>query len=230
MACDTSVVPVHNEPVTPTGGWTDAEQVAWYTARVGKLEARQAGEQMLVEVLPLAPRRVLDLGCGDGRLSALLLENRSPVQELVAVDISAPMLELADQRLAGHEQVHIRTWDLRDSIATLGAFDVIISGFAIHHLTDARKRTLFAEIAEQLTPGGTFANLEVVASATPQRHAEFLAAIGRTADDAEDQLAGVEEQLVWMREAGLTNVDCLWRWRGFALLVGDAPPAPAQMP
>jgi cyclopropane fatty-acyl-phospholipid synthase-like methyltransferase len=139
------------------------------------------------------------------------------------------MLELAEQRFAGHDRVHIRTWDLRDSIATLGAFDVIISGFAIHHLTHARKRTLFAEIAEQLTPGGSFANLEVVASATPQRHAEFLAAIGRTADDAEDQLAGVEQQLIWTREAGLTNVDCLWRWRGFALLVGDAPPAPAHM-
>jgi tRNA (cmo5U34)-methyltransferase len=211
-----------DEATTPTGGWSDPEQVAWYTARVGKLEARQAGERMLLEVLPAEPRRVLDLGCGDGRLSALVLEHRASVDEVVGIDISAPMLDLARQRFAGDERVHVRTGDLRDSIASLGEFDVVVSGFAIHHLAHPRKRALFAEIAVKLTPGGSFANLEVVASATPERHAEFLAAIGRTADDAEDQLASVDEQLAWMRGAGLTNVDCLWRWRGFALLVGDS--------
>ncbi len=68
-----------------------------------------------------------------------------------------------------------------------------------------------------------FVNLEVVASATPERHDDFIAAIGRTADDPEDRLASVDAQLAWMREAGMTNVDCLWRWRGFAVLAGEAP-------
>jgi hypothetical protein len=63
----------------------------------------------------------------------------------------------------------------------------------------------------------------VVASGSPRRHAEFLAAIDRGADDPEDRLAPVEDQLAWMRSAGLVDVDCLWRWRGFALLVGVAP-------
>ncbi len=87
----------------------------------------------------------------------------------------------------------------------------------------ARKQALFAEATSQLNPDGVFINLEVVASATPQRHSDFLAAIGRTDDDPEDRLATIEDQLAWMRSAGMTNVDCLWRWRGFALLVGEAP-------
>jgi tRNA (cmo5U34)-methyltransferase len=80
-----------------------------------------------------------------------------------------------------------------------------------------------AEVAAQLRPHGFYANLEVVTSATPELHAEFLQAIGRSADDPEDKLVDIETQLEWMRAAGLTQVDCLWRWRGFALLVGRAP-------
>jgi SAM-dependent methyltransferase len=217
-----------DDAVTPTGGWSDPEQVAWYTERIGKLEARRAGERMLIEVLPAAPRRVLDLGCGDGRLAALVLEHRPSVDEVVAIDVSPPMLALARERFTGDQRVDIRTGDLRDPISNFGEFDVIVSGFAIHHLQDERKQSLFAECARQLTPGGAFANLEVVASATPQRHAEFLAAIGRTADDAEDRLVSIDDQLAWMRAAGLTNVDCLWRWRGFALLVGERPVATGE--
>lgn len=206
---------------TPTGGWSDETQVTWYLDRIGKLEARQAGERMLVDVLPAEPRRVLDLGCGDGRLAALILANRRSVVDVLALDCSAPMLERARVRFAGDGRVTVRHGDLREPITPFGAFDVIVSGFAIHHLDDVRKRALLNEAARQLRPGGMFVNLEVVASATARWHAEFLAAIGRTEDDPEDRLAPVEAQLAWMRESGMDDVDCLWRWRGFALLVGQ---------
>ncbi len=45
--------------------------------------------------------------------------------------------------------------------------------------------------------------------------------IGRPGGDPEDVLATPEDQLDWMRGAGFTDVDCQWRWRGFALLVGQ---------
>ncbi len=207
----------------PTGGWSDDGQVEWYLNRVGKLEARQAGEQVLIDLLPAAPRRVLDLGCGDGRLAALVLENRPSVEAVVAVDCSPPMLERARERFEDETRVEVRTWDLRHPLPPFGMLDLIVSGFALHHLEDSRKQELFEEAASQLAPAGVFINLEIVASATPQRHTEFLAAIGRTDDDPEDRLASIEDQLTWMGDAGMTNVDCLWRWRGFALLVGEAP-------
>ena len=205
---------------TPTAGWSDPDQVHWYLDRVIDLAPRIEGERFLRSLLPNQPHSLLDLGCGDGRLAALVLEERPNLSHVVAIDASPPMLEKARERFAGDERITVHKWDLADSIAPLGSFDVIVSGFAIHHLEDDRKRSLFAEVAHQLHPAGLFANLEVVASATPDLHAEFLAAIGRTADDPEDRLADVDSQIQWMLETGLTQVDCPWRWRGFALLVG----------
>lgn len=207
---------------SPVGGWNDGEQVAWYLERIGRLEARAAGESMLVDLLPPAPRRVLDLGCGDGRLAAVVLDVRPSVEAAVAVDRSEVMLAHARERFVDDGRVEVRAWDLDDPIGPLGRFDVVVSGFAIHHLDDERKRALFGEIAAQLEPGGAFLNLEVVASGSERRHADFLTAIGRTADDPEDRLVSVEDQVRWMIGAGLVDADCLWRWRGFALLVADA--------
>ena len=205
-----------------THEWHDHEHVEEYLERVGTLPPRIAGEAVLVEILPPAPLRVLDLGCGDGRLAALVLGARSSVTEVVAVDASPPMLERARERFSAEARVSVLEWSLNDPIEGLGRFDVIVSGFAIHHLEDERKQALFQEIAGRLTPGGVFANLEVVQSATPELHATFRTAIGRAEDDPGDLLVEPETLLGWMRAAGLEQVDCIWRWRGFALLVGSA--------
>ena len=201
-------------------GWDAPEKVAEYVGRIGTVPQRLAGEAALVEFLPPAPSRALDLGCGDGRLVRLLLDARPGLDELVAVDASPPMLARATANFADEPRVMVRQWDLRESLAPLGRYDLVVSGFAIHHLADDRKRALFTEVAALLVAGGTFANLEVVASATPELHAKFMAAIGRPDGDPEDQLADVESQLGWMRAAGLEQVDCMWKWRGFALMVG----------
>jgi tRNA (cmo5U34)-methyltransferase len=203
--------------------WRDAAKVEEYVGRVGRLAARQAGEAELVEALPADVARVLDLGCGDGRLAALVLDARPDTTEAVALDSSPPMLELARERFRGDTRVEVREHDLAGALPDLGPFDVVVSGFAIHHLAHARKRSLFGEIVGALRPGGVFANLEVVQCATPELHEEFNRRIDRPGGDPQDVLAAVEPQLAWMREAGLVQVDCSWRWRGFALLVGQAP-------
>ncbi|MCB0957182.1 MAG: class I SAM-dependent methyltransferase [Ilumatobacter sp.] len=203
--------------------WGDEEKVTEYLGRVDRLAARRAGEVELVEALPDDVTRALDLGCGDGRLLSLVLDARPAATAAVGLDRSAPMLEHARGRFAGDARVQVVDHDMTQPLPPLGQFDAVVSGFAIHHLAHDRKRSLFAEIRALLRPGGVFANLEVVACATPELHEEFNRRIGRPGGDPEDILAGVEEQLAWMRDAGLEHVDCNWRWRGFAVLVGAAP-------
>jgi SAM-dependent methyltransferase len=208
---------------TPTGGWDDPEQITWYTTRIGRLEARLAGEAVLRDLLPRSPQHVLDLGCGDGRLAALVLEARDCVARVVAADRSDGMLERARRRFAGDDRVSVVRYDLHDAIDFGTRFDLVVSGFAIHHVDDERKQSLFCELRRALEPGGRLLDLEVVKSSTPLRHQEFLAAIGRTADDPEDHLAGVAEQLDWLADAGFVEAECMWRWRGFALLAAEVP-------
>lgn len=214
--------PTHSETERSMSSWKDPAKVEEYTGRIGRLAARLAGETEMVEALPASVTRALDLGCGDGRLLNVVLDAHPETEVVIGVDSSPPMLGLARTRFAGDERVTIEEGDLGHTIAGHGTFDAIVSGFAIHHLSHDRKQSLFKEITGALRPGGVFANLEVIACATPELQEEFNRRIGRPGGDPEDLLVSLEEQLSWMRSAGMTQVDCQWRWRGFALLVGSA--------
>ena len=186
---------------------------------------RDEGEAVLVAELPASVARVLDLGCGDGRLLAVVLAAR-PGASGVAVDMSPPMLEAARARFAGDDRVDVVEHDLdRPLPASLGPFDAVVSSFAIHHCEDPRKRTLFGEVFGLLRPGGLFANLEHVASPTVRLHRRFFEALDADPDneDPSNRLAPVGEQLRWLRDVGFDDVDCLWKWRELALLTGVRP-------
>jgi SAM-dependent methyltransferase len=205
--------------------WSSAEHALEYLGRADTIPHRAEGEAALLDCLPAHLDRVLDLGSGDGRLLALVKLARPHVRA-VAVDFSDAMLERLRARFAGDRAVAIVAHDLNASLPDFGgAFDAIVSSFAIHHLAHARKRTLYAEVYERLSTGGTFCNLEHVASPSETLHRQFLAAIGITAEreDPSNKLLDLETQLSWLRAIGLIDVDCHWKWRELALLAGTKP-------
>jgi SAM-dependent methyltransferase len=96
---------------------------------------------------PLDGLRVLDLGCGLGQLSIYVAE--AGAAEIVAVDVSARMLELA--------QAHPRVAYQRAAIEELdfpsGRFDLVVSSLAFHYVADYA--ALVRRIGAWLVPGGT---------------------------------------------------------------------------
>jgi tRNA (cmo5U34)-methyltransferase len=203
--------------------YATAEHALAYLAKADGIPHRTEGEGVLLSLVPRAARRVLDLGTGDGRLLALLRIDR-PGAEGVAVDFSPTMLAAARERFRDEPSVRVIEHDLDEPLPPLGEFDVVVSSFAIHHCTDERKRSLYAEIFALLEPGGVFLNLEHVASATPALHRRFLEALGTTSEDPSNRLAPVGSQLGWLREIGFEDVDCYWKWLELALIGGVRSP------
>ncbi len=208
----------------PVNLWSESAWAQRYLRERDDLPHRMEGFAVLMELLPASPRRVLDLGTGDGYTLGLV-RSVHPEADGVGVDFSAEMLGLARERFAGDSGVEIVEHDLDAPLPALGTFDLVVSSFAIHHCVDERKRALYGEVFELLEPGGRFLNLEHVDSATPELHVDFLAAIGKTPaeDDPSNKLVAVETQLTWLREIGFAQVDCHWKWREVALLAGVKP-------
>ena len=118
------------------------------------------------------------------------------------------MLEAARKRFHGDENVQVIEDNLDDRLPDLGQFDVIVSSFAIHHCSDARKKELYSEVYAALTPGGDFCNLEHVAAATANLHAIFLQALEMTSadEDPSNKLVNVDLQLRWLRRSASSTL------------------------
>ena len=211
----------------PVNLWPDVDHALAYLRKADTIPHRTEGEAELLAQLPDRVGSVIDLGCGDGRLLALVL-TAYPGAHGVAADFSPPMLERAEERFAGDDRVTVVGHDLDTPVGGLApphTVDAVVSSFAIHHLVDQRKRALYEEVFGLLRPGGVFANLEHVASPDAHLHEQFLTRIGTDPadDDPSNKLTAVDTQLGWLRDLGFVHGHCAWKWLELALLIGRKP-------
>jgi ubiquinone/menaquinone biosynthesis C-methylase UbiE len=126
-----------------------------------KLEFFASGEKTVNFVLEtcrgyfgphFAPQRVLDFGCGVGRLS---IPFAAQAREVVGMDVAESML--AEARLNCEAQdCHNVTLVLSDDTLSraTGQFDLVYSCIVLQHIEVARGRKLFAELVGKVQPGG----------------------------------------------------------------------------
>jgi malonyl-CoA O-methyltransferase len=105
----------------------------------------RAEQQSMLQMWPdVAGRRVLDLACGSGRYSRLLLEANAA--HVVALDFCVPML----QQVSAASRICASMMHLPFQASE---FDCVVCGLASGHATDIRE--WMAEVARVLRPGGT---------------------------------------------------------------------------
>ncbi len=153
---------------------------------------------------------VLDLGTGTGETLAAVL-GRHRGARAIGVDENAGMLDEARRRLVAYP-IQLVVADLADALPE-GPFDLVVSALAIHHLDGPAKAALFTRIAAALRPGGRFVLGDVVVPSDPADAVTPL-----TADH--DRPSRVDEQLDWLRAAGLTAT-VVWTERDLVVMAAD---------
>ncbi len=115
----------------------------------------------LAERMPPRAGRAVDLGCGGGQHAELFAGH---YDEVLGVDVSAPMLDLARTRRA-HSNVRYEQRDLLEvTPAADGTFDLVFSAYALHHVADLEQALL--RIRALTRPGG---QVILVDNADPRR-------------------------------------------------------------
>lgn len=200
----------------------------------------------------------LDLGCGDGILGRSLHQNYPPARGIF-LDFSEPMLEAAKANFSETpENLRFVPGDFgeenwRDRLIpemralNLTHFDVIVSGFAIHHQSDRHKQRIYQDIFSLLNPGGLFLNLEHIASRSRWGEQSFnqlfidslhrfhqAKGSQKTKEEISQEfyhrndknaniLAPMEIQCQWLQEIGFIDVDCFFKIFELALFGGLKP-------
>ncbi|MDD2469231.1 MAG: class I SAM-dependent methyltransferase [Desulfobulbus sp.] len=192
------------------------------------------------------PKKILDLGCGDGILGRMLLD-RFPSALVTFVDFSEPMLAKVIEKTGKSENIQVIKADFTTSswmqhLEENNLFDLIVSGFAIHHQVDERKKEIYTEIFNLLETNGVFLNLDQVKSGTDSIGKifdnYFLAHVRNSLseleqhnmmeqivksyyeDKKENKPAMVEDQCQWLRDIGFQEVDCFFKTFEMAIFGG----------
>lgn len=132
--------------------------------------------------------RILDAGCGNGRVTALLNMYTSSA-EILGIDLTAA--DVAKENLSDLERVSVRKMDLLDDLSDLGSFDLIYCQEVLHHTSDPKGA--FLNLCSQLGEKGEIAIYVYKKKAPLREYAD---------DYVRDKISGMpyEEALSVMKE------------------------------
>jgi tRNA (cmo5U34)-methyltransferase len=186
--------------------------------------------------------RALELGCGTGEWASAFLRDH-PAAEYVAIEFSPKMRDLASTRLSSHgTRFQLLDGDLNRSLPE-GPFDLVVSFFAIHHVEN--KQRLVDNVFASLASGGLFLYADITITPDPLLERSFLdgwVAFMQEAglegeriphvlaDHRENDLAeSASTQLSYLRAAGFSPAELIWRQEKFAVFYAARPDADGRV-
>lgn len=220
--------------------WTEGESETYRGLSRYAVPERETQIGLIVSLVHAAEAEgdVLDLCCGEGLLTAAILD-ALPKVRVHAYDGSPSML--AETRQRAPERVETLQIDLADRgwRRLDRPLRAVVSSLAVHHIDGRAKRALFADLHAALAPGGVFVLADIIRPAVTVGYdiaAELWdEAVKRRANELDGTLDGFElfqradwnnfrhrgfdpidkpstlaEHIDWLRAAGFADVDVHW--------------------
>jgi len=213
-----------------------AKQADDYEALMVRLVPHYLEQHEIIStLLPSAERscRVLDLGCGNGILSEVLLR-KLPQAVVVGFDLTEKMLQAFERKLARHAgQFEVKQGDFRtDSIGA--GYDIIMAGLTLHHLTWQEREKLYHTLYAALNPGGRLLARDIIIDEDPavaqDQYSYWQAFMQAQGEDPafwyakhleKDHPPTLADHCAWLQKAGFTKVACHWRLYNFAITTAE---------
>lgn len=190
---------------------------------------------ILYDLLPSAEREyhVLDLGCGNGILSELVLR-KLPRSFVVGFDLTENMLHACEKKLSDYAgRFELKQGDYRcDSIGT--RYDIVMAGLTLHHLTWKERENFYHILSSALNPGGLLLARDIIIDedqAVAQHQyglwKEFMKSQGEDPEFwyskhmAKDHPITLADHFSWLKGAGFSRVACHWRLFNFAITAAE---------
>ena len=206
------------------------------TGQVATIDAPLAMELITQAAVASTPtiRRVLDIGCGAGNNTIKLRMELDRDFDVDLLDLSAPMLERAVQRVEEVNQglTCAMCGDLREMDLPRETYDVVLAAAVLHHLRDDSDwQSAFQKLHDLVAPGGSIWITDLVSheSASVQklmwkRYGDYLVSVNGEAYrdqvfayiEKEDSPRPVTFQLDLLRKVGFSSVELLHKNSCFA--------------
>ncbi|MCX7097052.1 MAG: class I SAM-dependent methyltransferase [Methylococcales bacterium] len=133
---------------------TDEVKTAFFDTGRGQLQYMLAVIRQHLAA-DFTPKKMLDFGCGTGRLVIPLAELGGHV---LGVDVSDSMLKEAIKNCDEHALANVSFLKSDDNLSALvGQFDFIVSIIVFQHIPVERGRLIFSKLLEHLEEGGVCA-------------------------------------------------------------------------
>lgn len=150
-----------------------------------------ANDELLGTLQPFVQRRILEIGCGTGRMTEYIAKS---FKEVYAVDIAEEMIERAQERLGAVPTIHLSATNGIHLPFPDNFFDIVFSFIVFQHMPD--KQTVqqnIAEVVRVLRPGGR-AKIQLRGTPVPKGTWYYGPAI--TAQEVTAMLAGQPAALI----------------------------------